>query len=397
MSEKSKGENSLDYDGLRPPASGLTPELDAWRTKLRGFVQQHIEPQIDTWNRSGTFPDALYQQAAAAGILGMGFPQALGGCLENASLYHRIIFAEELHRLGSGVVFADLATHWIGLPPVVRQQDARLDEAVVKPVLAGEKKIAFAVTEPGGGSDVGRMTTRAEKVDGGWQVSGEKTLISGAMRADYILAAVRTGGDGMKGISLLLIDAHAAGISREPVPGLRWYNASIGTIRFDRTPVPEHCLIGEENRGFASLVQQFNIERFSGIAATLGMSRICLAQAIAFAREREVFGQRLIDHQAIRHKLVDQVRALRVAYAYLDQCVERFERGDNIVADLGLLKVQATTTLEKCARECLHVLGGTAYQGNATLERILRESRIFAIGGGTEEVLRDLVARQLQF
>lgn len=365
----------------------------AWRRKLRSFVDAEISPHLDDWNRAGTFPDELYRKAASNGILGMGFPEILGGCIEQADLYHRIIFAEELHRLGSGVVFADLATHWIGLPPVVRCGNTRLEREVVRPVLAGEKKIAFAVTEPTGGSDVGRMLSRAHADGSGWRVNGVKTLISGVMRADYILTAVRTSEE--KGISLLLIDATQPGITSQSVSGLNWYNASIGTVRFENTPVARDCLIGSEHRGLAELVQQFNIERFSGVAAALAMARVCVADALTFAAQRQVFGQRLADHQAMRHKLVDLVRALRLAYAYLDHCVARYEQGDNIVADLALLKIQATTTLESCAREALHVLGGTAYQGTAKLERIYRESRIFAVGGGTEEVLRDLAARQL--
>jgi acyl-CoA dehydrogenase len=389
--------NTLDFDGLRPPTAGLTPAHDDWRRRVRGFVDSEIAPHVEDWNRSGTFPDSVYSLAAGAGLLGMGFPERLGGCLEEADLYHRIIMGEEMHRLGSGVVFADLATHWIGLPPVANQHNARLDEEVVRPVLAGRKKISFAVTEPGGGSDVGRMTTRAERVRSGWQVTGEKTLISGIMRADYVLTAVRTGGDGMAGVSLLLIDTASSGVSREPVEGLRWYNASLGSIRFDQTPVAADCLIGVENKGFLALAQQFNIERFSGVAAALALGRVALAEAFEFAQQREVFGKRVIDHQAMRHKLVDMVRLLRASYAYLDQCVERFNRGDVPVTDLGLLKIQATTTLETIAREALHTLGGTAYHGAARLERIYREARIFAVGGGTEEVLRDLVARQLKF
>jgi acyl-CoA dehydrogenase len=387
----------LDFDGLRPPGPGLTPVHSEWRQQVRTFVESHIAPNIDQWNQAGTFPDQLYLDAAEAGIVGMGFPESQGGCLEDAGLYHRIILGEELHRLGSGVVFADLATHWIGLPPVVNQNDEELNREVVRPVLAGEKKIAFAVTEPGGGSDVSRLETCAERNGSIWLVNGEKTLISGVMRADYILTAVRTGGPGMGGLSLLLIDTDLPGITREPLTGLNWYNASIGTVRFEATPVPEHFLIGTENRGFFDLARQFNIERFSGVAAALAMGRVCVAEALAFAQQRQVFGKRLIEHQAMRHKLLELVRSLRASYAYLDQCVWRFEQGEEMVADLSMLKIQASTTLENCAREALHVLGGTAYAGTATLERIYRESRIFAVGGGTEEVLRDLAARQLKF
>ncbi len=191
-------------------------------------------------------------------------------------------------------------------------------------------------------------------------VNGGKTLISGALRADYLLTAVRTASTGAGGISLLLIDATAPGVTRRPVPGLGWYSASNGAIEFRDVLVPGGRLIGTENRGFASLVPQFNIERLSGVAATLAMSRVCLAEAIAWCRERHTFGQRLIDHQAVRHRLVDLVRGVRAAYAWLDQCVWRIQCGAMPVADIAMLKVQATRTLERTARDAMHLLGGAA-------------------------------------
>ena len=176
---------------------------------------------------------------------------------------------------------------------------------------------------------------------------------------------------------------------------LRWYNASIGTLEFRDVRVPLDRLIGPENRGFAGLARQFNIERLSGIAATLAMSRVATAEAIAWAQQREAFGKRLVEHQALRHRLVDLVRGIRVAYAYLDQCIWRLQQGDAAVAEIAMLKVQATRTLELCAREAMHVLAGRAYSGMSRVERIYREARLFAIGGGTEEILDDLAARQL--
>jgi len=388
---------AIDFDGLRPPAPGLNAGHEAWRQRLRDFVSAYIEPHIDAWNAAGTFPDDLYRQAAEAGLMGMGFPAELGGWQEAADLYHRVIFAEEFHRLGSGVVFADLATHWIALPPVVEFGGAELHEAVVRPVLAGEKRTAFAVTEPVGGSDVSRFVTAAEPDGDHYVVSGEKTLISGALRADYLLTVVRTAGEGLGGLSLMLIDANSPGVSIQPVPGLAWYSAANGSIRFDGVCVPRERLIGPEGRAFASLTHQFNTERFSGVGATLAMARVATADAIAWAQRRETFGKRLIDHQAIRQKLVTMVRTIRAGYALLDQCVWRFERGEVPVADLCMLKVQATTTLEYCAREAMQVLGGEAYRGDTRVQRIQREARIFALGGGTEEILNDLAGRQLGF
>ena len=385
----------LDFDGLRPPSPFMTDVHARWCARVRDFVTREIEPNLAAWEASGTFPDSLYEAAARTGLLGVGFPERLGGSNEHADPYFRVIFSEEMHRPGAGVVFADLATHWIGLPPVVQFGAPDLQESVARPVLAGKKRIAFAVTEPSGGSDAGALRTTAERRDGHWLVNGAKTLISGALRADYILTAVRTGAGGAGGISLLLIDASSPGIERRIVPGLRWYNSSIGTIEFRDVRVPLDRLIGPENKGFAGLAKQFNIERLSGIAATLAMSRTALAEAIAWAQQREAFGKKLVEHQALRHKLVDAVRSIRVAYSYLDQCIWRLQQGDSAVADIAMLKVQATRTLERVAREAMHVLGQHGYSGANRVERIYREARIFAIGGGTEEILNDLAARQL--
>ena len=388
---------ALDFDGLRPPSPFLTERHDAWRTQLRTFVDTHIAPNLKDWDAASDFPDSLYVEAAKAGILGMGFREDLGGTGEDIDLWDRIIFAEEFFRLGSGVVFADLATPWIALPPIISGGTPEMLERVAKPVLAGQKKIAFAVTEPGGGSDVSAFTTTAERKGDVFVVNGGKTLISGAMKADFLLTAVRTGGPGMGGLSMLLIETDRAGVSRGPVPGLEWYNRNNGWLTFDNVEVPVSNLIGVENRGFAGLAGQFNIERFSGISATLAMARTCIAEAIAFARERQTFGKRLIDHQSMRHKIVEMIQRLKAAYAFLDILVWRFQRGETPVADLALLKVQATTTLEHCARESLQVLGGRAYTGDNRVERIYREARIFVIGGGSEEILRDLAAKQMGF
>lgn len=385
----------LDFDGLRPPSPFMTEKHHAWRAQLRAFIEAEIAPNLDAWDAAATFPDELYIKAAKAGVMGMGFSEELGGTGEDIDLYYRIIFAEEFFRMGSGVVFADLATHWIALPPVIAFGPEEMRERIARPVLAGEKKMAFAVTEPSGGSDVGAFQTTAERRGDNYIVNGGKILISGATRADYMLTAVRTGGPGVGGLSLLLIEADRPGVSTKPVKGLGWYNGNNGSIHFDNVEVPVSNLIGVENRGFAGLANQFNIERFSGIAATLAMARTAIAEAISWARQRHTFGQRLIDHQVMRHKIVEMIQRVNACYAYLDILVWRFGQGEVPVADLAMMKISATTTLEHCARESLQVLGGRAYTGDNRVERIYREARIFVIGGGSEEILRDLAGRQM--
>ena len=396
MKKTTEDLSRLDFDTLSLPCPALTDSHHAWRSKVRDFVDTRIAPHIDEWETRGACPDDLLVNAADAGILGAGFAPEFGGTAGDFDLYHRMIAAEEMHRLGTGVVFADMATHWIALPPVLSHGAQDLRDRVARPVLRGEKRIALGVTEPSGGSDVSNLRSTARRDGDHYIVDGEKTLISGGMRADYLLAAVRTGDAGMGGISMLLIDMHLQGVERHPVEGIAWYNANLAHIRLKEVRVPANALIGEENRGFAALARQFNVERFSGISATLAMSRVCLAEAIAWSRSRETFGALLASRQVIRHKIVDMLRRIHAAQAYLFHCADRYERGEEPVADLALLKIQATTTLEHCAREAMQILAGAAWTGKNRIEHIYREARIFSIGGGTEEILKDMVARQLK-
>lgn len=396
MSDKPEKTDQAElFDSLRPPCSQLSATHTAWRRRVRSFVDTRIAPSLSDWESECSFPDSLYQRAVAEGIFGMGFPADLGGSGEGTDIHQRIILAEEMHRLGSGLVFADLATHWIGLPPLISAGDAALRERIVRPVLAGDRQICFAVTEPGGGSDVANLSMRAERCDTGYRLSGSKTLISAAMRADFALLIARTGEGGMRGLSLFVVDLNQPGVSRRPVPGLAWYNRNVGTLTFDNAEVPQEQLLGEENRGFSVLAGQLDIERFSGIGAMLGLSRYCLAEAMTHCRQRRAFGKTLAEHQVLRHRLVDMQRAVRSSYCYLDYCADRITQGLPLGADLALLKITATQTLDLCAREAMQMLAGGAYRDGSRVERAHRESRIFALAGGTGEVLSEMAARQL--
>jgi len=384
------------FDALRPVNPALRHEHDQWRQRVRGFVDTRINPFLADWERASTFPDDLYLRAVEDEIFGLGFPKEVGGSGTDTDIHHRIIFAEEMHRQGSGLVFADLATHWVGLPPVIDAGVAELRRHIVEPVLAGEKRICFAVTEPSGGSDVANLTTQAERCGDVFRLRGTKTLISGAMRADFALVIARTGGSGMRGLSLFVVDLNQPGVTRQPVPGLEWYNRNVGTLQFADAEVPMEGLLGRENQGFAMLSGQLDIERLSGIGAMLALSRYCLAQAAVYCRQREAFGKALADHQVLRHRLVEMHRSVRSAYCFLDYCVGQVEAGARMGADLALLKITACRALDLCAREAMQMLGGSVYCGSNRVERVFRESRIFALAGGTEEILSEMAARQLQ-
>jgi acyl-CoA dehydrogenase len=215
------------------------------------------------------------------------------------------------------------------------------------------------------------------------------------MRADYITTAVRTGGPGTKGISLLLIETDREGVSRTPLKKMGWWASDTAAIYFDDVKVPKENIIGTENNGFIGIMLNFNSERLGMAAGANAMARVCMEDAAAWARERTTFGKRLADHQVIRHKIADMYQRIQATQAYLEICAWRVMQGETPVADLSMLKVQATTTMEFCAREAMQILGGNGYLRGSRVERIYREVRVNAIGGGSEEIMRDLTARQL--
>jgi acyl-CoA dehydrogenase len=386
---------SLDFDSARLPNPHLTQEHEAWRDQLRRFVDAEIAPFADDWDEAGHIPDTLWPRAAAIGLLGLGYPEAYGGTSENIDSWYQWITNEELNRFGVGGVTASLMVHGIGLPPVLSWGSETMKQAVAPAVLAGEKHIALGITEPGGGSDVANLTTTAVREGGHYRVNGSKTYITGGMRANWISTAVRTGDAGAGGVSMLLIPTDAEGFSRTALDRKQgWWASDTATLYFDDVRVPVENLIGEENQGFRVIMTNFNGERMAMAANMEAMGRVCLEEAAAWARQRNTFGRRLADHQVIRHKIAQMKQKLNATQAYIRACYEAIEAGEPNPGDIALLKVQASETLEFCAREAMQILGGIGYMRGNRVERIYREVRVNAIGGGSEEIMRDLAARQ---
>ncbi len=387
------GDNPFDFDH-RYLGPNYTEDHAAWRTTLRSFIDKEIMPFVDEWDEAGEFPRELYKKAADVGLLGLGYPQAYGGTPVGDSFF-QIVTAEEMARISAGGINASLMVHSIGLPPVLATGSEAMKERIAPQVLAGEKIHALAITEPSGGSDVANIKTRAVREGDEYVVNGSKMFITGGMRADYYTVAVRTGGEGRSGVSLLLIERERDGFTRTSLKKQGWWASDTAALYFDDVRVPAENLIGEENKGFIGIMTNFNNERLWMAASANALARVCLEDAVAWARERHTFGQRLADHQVIRHKFAEMARKINATQAYLEQCALRVQAGEKPVADLSLLKVQATLTMEFCAREAMQVLGGAGYMRGCRVERIYREVRVMAIGGGSEEIMRDLVARQM--
>jgi acyl-CoA dehydrogenase len=386
---------TIDFDSTRPPSPFLKDTHQAWRRELRRFIDREIMPHVEEWEEAGEIPLALYKKASDFGLLRMGYPEEYGGISEGLDRFHGIVTSEELARIGAGGVSASLMVHGIGLPPILALGPDEMKRKIAPPVLAGDKRISLAITEPSGGSDVAQIKTRARRDGDEFVVDGSKMFITGGMRADYFTTAVRTGGEGMGGLSLLLIEADRPGVSRTRLKKQGWWASDTAALYFDSVRVPAENLIGGENLGFTGIVNNFNGERLGMAAGACASARVCLEEATAWAQQRETFGKRLADHQVIRHKIAEMLRQINATTAYLDMCAWRVMNGERPAADLALLKVQATLTLEFCAREAMQILGGAGYMRGGRVERIYREVRVNAIGGGSEEILRDLAARQI--
>jgi len=376
-----------------PPSPYYTDGHEAFRNTMRRFVDQEIAPFADAWDEAGTFPRELYRKAADVGLLGLGFPVEYGGVPGDE--FFSIIAAQELARAGAGGISASLMSHSIGAPPIARLGHQALRERVLPKILSGEKISALAITEPDGGSDVASIRTRAERAGDHYVVNGAKMFITSGIRADFFTVAVRTGKPGRNGVSLLLIEKGTPGFSQTPLRKMGWWASDTAALHFDDCRVPAANLIGEENAGFAGIMINFNRERIGMAAGANGFSAVCLEEAIAWARARQVFGGRLIDQQVIRHKLVDMAMRINATQAYLEALAWRVGQGESPVADIAMLKNQATRTMAFCASEAVQIHGGMGFMRGTKVERIYREVKVNAIGGGAEEIMKDLAARQM--
>lgn len=385
---------------LPPRADYFGPAHQDFRRTVRAFVEREIAPHAAAWDEAASFPRDLYRRAAAIGLLSIGYPEELGGT--PADLFFMLVATEEIARAGSGGVQAGLGSHHIALPPIVAQGSQALKERVVPPVLAGEKIAALAITEPGGGSDVAALRTTAVRDGAHYVVNGEKTFITSGLRADFLTVAVRTdpAHRGPGGISLLLVDGDTPGLQRSELRKMGWWASDTAHLRFDHCRVPAAHLIGAEGEGFAAVMRNFNHERLMMAAMACSYAEVCTEEALGWARERQTFGVALAERQVIRHKLIDMLARVEAARTLVYELAYRLQHqlGDPaaLVARTCMAKVVATQAMQFCADQAVQILGGMGYMRGTKSERLYREVKVMMIGGGSEEIMKDLAARQLR-
>jgi acyl-CoA dehydrogenase len=379
----------------------MTDELIEQRQALvdavSRFAQREVAPNVHAWEEADEFPRSLYAKAAEIGLLGLGYPEELGGT--PASWRMRLANGQTFARFGaSGGVLAGLFSHNIGLPPILAMGSPELQQKIIPPVLRGEKIAALAVTEPSGGSDVARIRTTAVREGDHYRINGEKVFITSGVRADWLTVAVRNGDGGARGLSMIVVPGDSPGLTRTNLQKMGWWCSDTAQIHFKDVLVPASHLLGEEGSGFKAIMDNFNGERLTLAGASLGFAQCCFDEALDWARQRQTFGAPLIERQVIRHKLVDMRMRIDSTQAWVDALGDRADAGDTSpdwVAQVCMLKNHATQTMQHCADQAVQMLGGMGYMRGMKSERIYREVKVMMIGGGTEEIMKELAARQM--
>jgi len=373
-------------------------DLQALVDTVRRFALERVRPQLDAWEATGEIPRGLYRDAADLGLLGLGYPEHLGGT--PAPWRARNALSQTLARHGtSGGLMASLFSLNIGLPPVLAHGSPELQAEVVPPVLRGERIAALGITEPGGGSDVAALRTTARRDGDDYVIDGEKVFITSGMRCDWLTLAVRTDASnkGASGISMIVMPMDRPGISRSALHKMGWHCSDTAHLRFDGVRVPVRYRLGEEGAGFRMVMGNFNGERLAMSAMALGFAQACYDEAVDWARQRQTFGAALIERQAIRHKLMDMRMRIESTQAWVDAVTARADAGDqgsDWVSHVCLLKNHATQTMQFCADAAVQILGGMGFMRGTASERIYREVKVMMIGGGAEEIMKELAARQ---
>lgn len=364
------------------------------RDNVRKFIEKEVRPHIDEWEEANSFPREIYKIAGEAGILGIGHPEEYGGT--PVDVFSKVAACEEIMRSTSGGFAASLGSIDIGLPPLCRWGSAELKERVIADVISGEKIIALAITEPGGGSDVANIKTRAIKDGDDYVINGSKTFITSGHRADYYTVAVRTGGDGFGGISLLLVERDRPGFSRgKNLKKTGWWASDTAELFFEDCRVPQSNLIGVENTGFFAIMSNFAMERLNLAVMANMTSEMALEECLRYVKEREAFGRPIGKFQVIRHKLAEMATQLEASKTFTYRLAALMDQGKDVIKEISMAKNFATLTSDRITYDAVQIFGGMGYMRESVVERLSRDNRILSIGGGTYEIMNEVIAKQL--
>ena len=374
----------------------FTEEHQIFRTSVRKFVEREIKPHIDQWEDEELFPVELYKKAADAGFLGLEYPEAYGG--SPCDKFMNIAYTEEMIRAGSVGLVAGLGSYSIAMPPVLSMGTEKQKQKFLVPVLNGEKISALGITEPNAGSDVANIRTRAVRNGDHYIVNGSKTFITSGCRAHFITTAVRTGGAGYKGVSLLMIDSSTPGFTvAKKIRKMGWNASDTAELSFVDCRVPVENMMGGEGLGFVRIMINFQNERLALAVMAHAVAELALEESIKYAKTREAFGRTLSGFQVTRHKLVDMATKVEVAKQFNYRVAAKMQAGQDAIRDVSMAKNFACEVCDKVVYDAVQIHGGYGYAREYLVERLYRDSRILGIGGGTTEIMKEIISKVSQF
>lgn len=368
-------------------------EHEALREQARKFARAEIAPNAHAWEEANEFPRELYKKLANAGLLGLAYPEAYGGGGGNIS--HALAVSDELTLVGKSVgTVVGLSSHGIALPPIVVLGTEEQKKRFIPPVLRGDAIAALAITEPGAGSDVASIQTRAVRDGDCYVVTGSKLFITSGCRADLVTTAVRTGRPGHAGVSLLVIERGTPGFSvSKKLAKMGWWASDTAELSFDGCRVPKENLLGEEGSGFVPIMMNFGTERLALACGCVTIAELAYRESVAYAKERRAFGKSIMGFQVIRHKLADMATRLAAARALCGEVMARHLRGEPITQLAAMAKNTATDMCLFVCGEAVQIHGGYGYMRECVVERLYRDARLYPIGGGTREIMNELICK----
>ena len=363
------------------------------RNEARRFAKAQIAPNALAWEEAEEFPRELYAKMAEAGLLGVGYPEAYGG--GGGDLSHAIACAEEMLIEGRSVgTVVGLGSHAIALPPILACGNEEQKRRFVPATLRGEKIAALAITEPGGGSDVASIATRAVRDGDSYVINGTKTFITSGCRADFVTTAVRTGGPGHGGVSLIVIERGTPGFSvSKKLHKMGWWASDTAELSFENCRVPKANLLGDENSGFVPIMMNFATERLLIAGNCVAIASLAYKESVAYTKERKAFGKTLSGFQVTRHKLAEMATRIAAARALMNETLTRHLRGESVASLAAMTKNTATDMCSFVCDQAVQIHGGYGYMREYVVERLFRDARLYPIGGGTREIMNEIISK----
>jgi citronellyl-CoA dehydrogenase len=373
----------------------FTAEHDALRETVREFVDKEIAPHAEEWEAAEYFPDSLFPRMGELGLLGLRYPEQYGG--QGGDYFSAIVLAEEMARCGSGGVgMAVSVQSEMATPPVLKFGTEEQKQRYLVPAINGQKVAALGITEPDTGSDVANIRTKAEKTASGWRINGSKMFITNGVRFDWILLVCRTGTqeDGAHGITLFLVDKTLPGVSvSRKLKKIGMHSSDTAELSFQDVEVGDDAVLGEIGQGFYHLMWELQGERMIGSAGAIAGARVAFDKTLEWCKQREAFGRPIGKFQVNRHRLVDMLTEITVAQNFVYTIAELWNRGEYPVAEISMCKLVVGRVTSMVADTCMQLWGGMGYMAETPISRYFRDSRLIRIGAGTDEVMKEIIAK----